>query len=347
MNQPMVDNAALKAWRPVAEAAGADWAARAAALAADAETPLADFVGIVETLGGLSGDAWLGWRVGLDFDLTTIREVGDAIISARTLRGALQRFVDYFDILQDSAEVRLEIHGDEAAFCYRIVDPDIWPRAQDALFTLGIVAQIIRGAVAEAWSEVEVHLESCWPHEVSGVEAARALGARVRFDEETNSVRFPAGWLEAARCADNAGASLHLSHARFNRIIASRRRRMPATLRVRTLIFQDLNRIGLSQEGVARALGMSTRTLRRRLASEGESFQHLLDDCRMRLAAFEFRVRDPVSIAQTALRLGYSEHSTFTRAFARWSGMAPRNYLRAVRRNSEIGPGHHGHAAQR
>ena len=106
---------------------------------------------------------------------------------------------------------------------------------------------------------------------------------------------------------------------------------MPATLRVRTMIFQGLNDGGFTQDTVARALGMSSRTLRRRLAGEGVSFQHLLDECRMRLAAFEFRVRENVSIAQTALRLGYSEHSTFTRAFSRWSGMPPQSYIRRAR----------------
>ena len=57
-------------------------------------------------------------------------------------------------------------------------------------------------------------------------------------------------------------------------------------------------------------------------------FQHIVDECRMRQAAHEFRRRSRVSLAQTALRLGYSEHSTFTRAFARWSGMPPQSYIR-------------------
>ena len=55
-----------------------------------------------------------------------------------------------------------------------------------------------------------------------------------------------------------------------------------------------------------------------------------LDECRMQYAALEFRKRKKQSLAEMALKLGYSEHSTFSRAFQRWSGMAPHEYRRAV-----------------
>jgi AraC-like DNA-binding protein len=52
----------------------------------------------------------------------------------------------------------------------------------------------------------------------------------------------------------------------------------------------------------------------------------VLDECRMRQAEFEFRTRPDLSIAEIALRLGYAEHSNFTRAFLRWSGVSPQQY---------------------
>ena len=66
--------------------------------------------------------------------------------------------------------------------------------------------------------------------------------------------------------------------------------------------------------------------MRRKLTEQGSSFQQVLDECRMRQAVFEFRVRPDLSIAQIALRLGYAEHSNFTRAFHRWSGVSPQAY---------------------
>jgi AraC-like DNA-binding protein len=333
MTEATVRISALHAWTAAAGLAGAE----GPPLADEAEMPLARFVRIAERISEAAGDPWLGWRVGLDFDLERLGDMGRAILAARSLGGALRRIVDYFSLIQDAGEVRLEITGEDAAFSYRILDPDIWPRRQDALFTLGIFARIIRLAAGPAWSEARIVLEA--DGAAPRPEAGRPPGVRCETDGETNLIRFPAAFLDRPLGAQPRAAPP--DHARLARQVALRRRRMPATLRVRIMIFQDMHEGHFNQDDVARALGMSGRTLRRRLAEEGVSFQQLLDECRMRLAAFEFRVRRDVSIAQTALRLGYSEHSTFTRAFSRWSGMPPRSYIRQARipARPDLGPG--------
>lgn len=73
---------------------------------------------------------------------------------------------------------------------------------------------------------------------------------------------------------------------------------------------------------LASAHHMSVRSLQRRLAEQGSSFQALLDDTRHRLALGY--LRDPaLELAEIALLLGYSEQSAFTRAFRHWTGLAP------------------------
>jgi AraC-like DNA-binding protein len=240
------------------------------------------------------------------------------------LRGALMRIVDYFAILQDAAEVKLEQAGDDACFSYRILDPDIWPRRQDALFTLGIFAKIIRGCAGATFSDAELCLEG--GQDGLKPDQLKSLGLKCGFRAETNMIRFPARLLERPMLTPAAQAQPN--HARLNRQVALRRRRLAAALRVKTLIFQEIQEGEFSQDCVAQRLGMSSRTLRRKLGEEGVSFQKLLDECRMRLAAFEFQTRPETSIAQTALRLGYSEHSTFTRAFVRWWGVPPQRFIR-------------------
>jgi len=84
-----------------------------------------------------------------------------------------------------------------------------------------------------------------------------------------------------------------------------------------------------SVEDVARALGVSARTLQRRLERAGTKFGTLCDDAR-RAAAFA-HLRDPrVAIKEMAFRLGFSEPSTFYRAFRRWTGNTPATYRRAL-----------------
>lgn len=75
-------------------------------------------------------------------------------------------------------------------------------------------------------------------------------------------------------------------------------------------------------DDVARKLGMSRRTLARKLASEGLSFGVVVDQLRRDLA--KRHIKDPaLSISQIAWLLGFQEVSTFTHAFKRWTGMTP------------------------
>jgi AraC-like DNA-binding protein len=73
---------------------------------------------------------------------------------------------------------------------------------------------------------------------------------------------------------------------------------------------------------IAAQLGMSERSLRRRLAEEGTSFGEVLDQLRNRLA-LQYLEDDRVSIKQITWLLGYSEPGAFNHAFTRWTGTSP------------------------
>ena len=80
-----------------------------------------------------------------------------------------------------------------------------------------------------------------------------------------------------------------------------------------------------SQQQIAEALHVSNRTLQRKLKDEGTSFMDLLQDTRMQLARRYLR-QPSRSVVETAYLLGFSEPSTFSRAFKRWTGVAPAEY---------------------
>jgi AraC-like DNA-binding protein len=73
---------------------------------------------------------------------------------------------------------------------------------------------------------------------------------------------------------------------------------------------------------LARQLAMSARTLQRRLAAEGVSYQQLLDDAR-KDAAGRYIHEPTLAIGEIAYLVGYSEPAPFHRAFKRWYGMTP------------------------
>jgi AraC-like DNA-binding protein len=95
--------------------------------------------------------------------------------------------------------------------------------------------------------------------------------------------------------------------------------------RVRALVSRSLSE-GLPRiSEVARRLGMSGRTLQRRLSERGHSFNALVDESRRDLAERLLR-QTGYSLAEVAFLTGFSEQSAFTRAFKRWAGETPRSF---------------------
>jgi AraC-like DNA-binding protein len=232
----------------------------------------------------------------------------------------------YFPLIQDATSLTLDIENDWASLNYKILDPDIWPRHQDAMYSLGIYAKLIKSAMPEEWDHVELSVEI----EAGDVKAdlSSILGTNVLFGRPANSLRFPVSWLDKELSLAKPATATLLQN--LSRQLVRKRRATPITLRTREMIFSGLGSGRVGQEYVAPQPSMTSRNLRRKLFAEGQSYQVLLDDCRMHSAAHELKSNRKLSLSELALKLGYSEHSTFSRAFVRWAGTAPQNYRREV-----------------
>jgi len=98
--------------------------------------------------------------------------------------------------------------------------------------------------------------------------------------------------------------------------------------RVREVIVDQLPSGGISDESVAEALHMNSRTLQRRLSEAGTTFKTLLVEVRRGLA--RKYVQDcNLTITEISFLLGFSETSAFSRAFRTWTGQAPTQFRMA------------------
>lgn len=87
-------------------------------------------------------------------------------------------------------------------------------------------------------------------------------------------------------------------------------------------------------EQAAQYVGLTEQTLRRHLKKDDYSFQRLKDDTR-RDMAISYITQKEHSIENIAFRLGFSEASTFIRAFKKWTGLTPLAY-RKISQSNEI-----------
>jgi len=94
---------------------------------------------------------------------------------------------------------------------------------------------------------------------------------------------------------------------------------------VRQLLRRQLAESLPSLAAVGRQLGLSAETVRRRLTAEGHSFRTLKDDLRRDIAV-ELLAEPQLALPEIARRVGFSEASTFHRAFKHWTGVAPGEY---------------------
>jgi AraC-like DNA-binding protein len=336
MTAALIRTNALYGWDAILATKGLESASYLGALnSARTRTPcgreavhLRAFVEFLERVAEAT-DASTAWGAGSGLDYATRGKVGQAILSSRTLGIALRRLTDYFPLLQDATDLSMSTSDNWTTLSYRIVDPDIWPRHHDAMYSLGIYASLLRAAAPDAWCQAELTVEA--PREQVVGDLSHVVKANCVYGGDTNALRFPTRALDCR--LELAPASSQALTAELSQRLVRKRRETPIMDRVRYIIFRDIGQGNISQEHVSAELGMTSRTLRRRLVEADTSYQAILDDCRMRAAAKEFRVHADVPIAEVALKLGYSEHSTFTRAFARLAGMAPLDYRRAFQLN--------------
>ena len=99
------------------------------------------------------------------------------------------------------------------------------------------------------------------------------------------------------------------------------------TERTRMAIYASLGTGAADQETISRSLGLSRRSLHRRLFSEGTRFSALLEDCRFRVAR-QALAASSHTLAEIAFELGYSDQTAFERAFKRRTGLTPKRYRR-------------------
>ena len=108
-----------------------------------------------------------------------------------------------------------------------------------------------------------------------------------------------------------------------------------ATDDVKDVLAKNLRGSVPTLEEVAAALNVSGRTLRRRLKSEGSSFQSLVDETRFACAKNHIAAGQ-LSLSTIAFLLGFSEPSAFHRAFRRWAGMTPQAFARTSRASHAV-----------
>jgi AraC-like DNA-binding protein len=263
-----------------------------------------------------------GFRVGSLVRPGTFHALGLGIVSSTSVLAALNRIQRYSSIvstngrlalLQQDGLVGLETRADKMA-----VMPTI--HCVDAL-VVGLCRILEQCAGPSAMPARVVFMRP----RMAPVEAYREiLGCPVDFDGPHIAI-----WFDAAAAAQpvlSGNAELAAEADRLSARYIDELAPESTAARVRTLLLKAMPSGEFGRDAIARSLNQSASTLQRRLRDEGATYQELLDATRHEMA-LEYLRQGGHSLVDVAFLLGFTDQSNFTRAFRRWTGKTPREYL--------------------
>jgi len=188
--------------------------------------------------------------------------------------------------------------------------------------TIAAIAQISREVSQQPFSPQAVHFRHQAPGDVAGYEDY--FGCPLVYNSDRDALEIGDDALQVPNKLGDATISRFFD-AHMESELAALADDVGLDQRVRIQISQSLSEGVPTVSDVAGRLGLSGRTLQRRLADQGLAYQDLVDAARRALAERLLRETD-YALAEIAFLTGFSEQSAFTRAFKRWSGQTPRSY---------------------
>ena len=255
-------------------------------------------------------------------DIDELGVLGLACKSATTLGGTLRRLERYFQILAETLQYRLSTSEKSVFLEQRMLVPVNHAVVITREGGLGAILMIMRTIAGADISPRLVQFQHNPPERIDLLETF--FGCPVSFGEERTGMEFGPEVLSVPNILGDNAMSAYLD-AQLDAAVAELAPKETIETRTKDAICRVLSEGTPHMSEIAGYLGMSARSFSRRLSERGVSFQVLADRARHELAE-SLLVDEQNSLAEVAFLTGFSEQSSFTRAFKRWAGVTPASF---------------------
>jgi AraC-like DNA-binding protein len=154
----------------------------------------------------------------------------------------------------------------------------------------------------------------------------RIFRVPVAFGSDTNGLQIDEALMSRFKFPSPSKYVTGVLHDHAEKLLVRLDNTQSTCGRIENLLVPILHTGDVTVDRVAGELGLSRQTLFRRLKAEGATFQQLLDQLRYKLALHHL-TKDKASVQRTARLVGFSDATAFSRAFKRWTGLSPREYV--------------------
>lgn len=270
-------------------------------------------------------DPLFGIKAGLNFRHSTTlvgyvakysRSLEMAIRNARRINGAVFPAYDYL----------LTVSGNAASFELFAVDAQLSKFHRHREMLMFGALSYLRELTQTGFYPLEMRFD----HLVGGREAdiRKMAGCPVMFGAEKLEMILPLSALDIPVPTYEPALRDHLI-AYGERLVADQPNQNPSLrARVEGILVSGLPDRLVPAEEVASDIGMSPRTMARRLKDEGLTFRSIVDDLRLDLG--KTYLKSGISVTEVAFLLDYADTAGFSTAFKRWTGVSPRQFAHAT-----------------
>lgn len=279
---------------------------------------------VLEQAASSTGDPLLGLHMGEYLNLSAAGIISQITQTSSTVKEAMQYACEFamlgcralpFDLIEKQSHYELHITPDKNW-------QQQWPLAMQQTID-GMLAFTIRQYRALTFDQFKPLRVTLSKQETHTAEYARVLGCPVIFNQPGNAI-----WLSKETLEQPIVTS---DHKLLRSLVAHAEKRLADIEQtgIASLVKQVMLNMGNRQlptlEDVAANMHISPRTLQRKLAEEGVTYKQLTDSVRQELS-MDLLHDKTLSLQDIAYLTGYSDLSTFSRSFKRWTGVAPASY---------------------
>jgi AraC-like DNA-binding protein len=293
----------------------------------DCDLPLNQVCALFEHAAQETQDPCLGLHWGEAYKPGATGVYGYSMLSAGTLREAMQANARYASLVLHPARVSFEETQDYGVLIWQLSSFAKSSSAQFVGFSSTTTMLRLRAIAGPSWLPLAVDLPS---RELPCRETVqRIFGTQVSFNAPRIALYADTKSLDLK--AKNRDPQLfELIELLGNRLLAERASPGDIVAQCQKVIVDQLSQGEVTLEAAATVLELAPRTLQSKLTASGTTFDSLLQETRKNLAMGYLRESD-LTMTDIALMLGFSELSVFSRATQRWFGMPPSAYRQQLR----------------
>jgi AraC-like DNA-binding protein len=287
-------------------------------------TSIAQMMTVIDNATRLSKNPHLGLNLGLSMQVSVYGMYGFALLSSASLRAAAQFSQKYQSVLAPLVNQTFDESDGEGVWTIEpFVSRHSDPRIYDYLVELGFGSAMSLGGdiTDDDFRPSAIRLTRQEP--TNATVYIEAFGCPVFFGQPLDQLLVDANWLDRQPTRAHATTFL-IAQQICDGMIVRLKESHVVTKQLQTLFVEGGGRLP-SIEKACRILGLSGRSLRRKLADEGTNYQALLDEMRLELAK-KYLNETELTVEEIASRLEFSDASNFRQAFRRWSHTTPNDF---------------------